>query len=52
MFEDKFPRGLSGPNREKETGEWKKKVHYEELHNFYSSPNNTRLVKSRMRWAR
>jgi hypothetical protein len=32
------------------TGNWKKKLHNEELHNMYSSPN--RMIKSRrMRWA-
>jgi hypothetical protein len=34
------------------TGDWKK-LHNEELHNLYSSPNIIRMVKSRrMRWAR
>jgi hypothetical protein len=33
------------------TGEWRK-LHNEELHNFYSSPDIVRQVKSkRMRWA-
>jgi hypothetical protein len=33
------------------TGEWRK-LHNEELHNLYSSPDITRQVKSRqMRWA-
>jgi hypothetical protein len=33
------------------TGEWRK-LHSEELHNFYSSPNIIRHIKSRlMRWA-
>jgi hypothetical protein len=33
------------------TGNWRK-LHNEELHNFYSSPNIIRMIKSRrMRWA-
>jgi hypothetical protein len=33
------------------TGDWRK-LHNEELHNFYSSPNIIRMSKSRrMRWA-
>jgi hypothetical protein len=41
-------RGISGPNR---AGEWRK-LHNEELHNLYSSPDIIRKIKSkRMRWA-
>jgi hypothetical protein len=33
------------------TGDWRK-LHNEELHNMYSSPNIIRVIKStRMRWA-
>jgi hypothetical protein len=32
------------------TGGWRK-LHNEELHNLYSSPNIIRMIKSRMRWA-
>jgi hypothetical protein len=33
------------------TGEWRK-LHTEELHSLYSSPNIIRMIKSRkMRWA-
>jgi hypothetical protein len=45
-------RGLSvlGPER-KEDGSWRK-LHNDELHSLYSSPNIVRVLKSRrMRWA-
>jgi hypothetical protein len=32
------------------TGDWRK-LHNEELHNLYSSPNIIRMIKSRIRWA-
>jgi hypothetical protein len=39
-----------GPKRDKVTGEWRK-LHNEELHNMYSSPNIVRVIKSiRMIW--
>jgi hypothetical protein len=41
---------LLEPNRDEVKGEWK--LHREELHNLYSSPDIIRQVKSRqMRWA-
>jgi hypothetical protein len=44
-------RRLFGPKRDEVTGEWKK-LHNEELHNLYSSPDIIRQVKSRIkRWA-
>jgi hypothetical protein len=37
------------PKREEITGDWRK-LHNEELRDFYSSPNNIRVIKSmRMR---
>jgi hypothetical protein len=43
-------RRISGPKRE-EDGSWRK-LHNDELHNLYSSPNIVRVIKSRMmRWA-
>jgi hypothetical protein len=51
VFEDRFLRGIFGPMRDEVTGEWRK-LHSEELHNLYSSPDIIRQVKSRrMRWA-
>jgi hypothetical protein len=42
---------IFGPKRDEETGGWRK-LHNEELHNLYSSPNVIRMIKSRrMTWA-
>jgi hypothetical protein len=42
---------MSVPKRDKVTGDWRK-LHNEELHNLYSSPDIIRQVKSRqVRWA-
>jgi hypothetical protein len=35
-----------GPKRDEVTGGWRK-LHNEELHNLYSSPNIIRMIKSR-----
>jgi hypothetical protein len=44
-------RRIFGPKRNGVTGGWRK-LHNEELHNLYSSPNIIRIIKSRrMRWA-
>jgi hypothetical protein len=51
VFENRILRRIFGPDRDAVTGEWRK-LHNEELHNLYSSPNIIRQVKSRrMRWA-
>jgi hypothetical protein len=51
VFENTVLRRIFGPKRDEVTGEWRK-LHSEELHNLYSSPDTVRQVKSRrMRWA-
>jgi hypothetical protein len=42
-------RTIYEPKRE-EDGSWRK-LHNDELHILYSSPNIVRMIKSRMRWA-
>jgi hypothetical protein len=50
IFENRELRRIFGPKRE-EDGSWRK-LHNDELHNLYSSPNIIRVIKSsRMRWA-
>jgi hypothetical protein len=41
---------MFGPKKKEVVGGWKKR-HIEELHNFCSSPNIIRAIKSRKRWA-
>jgi hypothetical protein len=51
VFENRVLRRIFGPKRDEVTGDWRK-LHKEELHNLYSSPNLIRMDKSRrMRWA-
>jgi hypothetical protein len=51
VFENRILRRIFGPKRDDVTGEWRK-LHNEELHNLYSSPDIIKQVKSRrMRWA-
>ena len=50
VFENRVLRRIFGPKRDEVKGEWRK-LHNEELHNLYSSPNIVRVIKSRrMRW--
>jgi hypothetical protein len=51
VFENRVLRRIFGPKRDEVTREWRK-LHNEELHILYSSPDIIRQVKSRrMRWA-
>jgi hypothetical protein len=45
MFENRVLRRIFGPKSDEVTGEWSK-LHDEELHSFYSSPNIIRQIKS------
>jgi hypothetical protein len=50
VLENRVPRRIFGPKRDEVTGGWRK-LHSEELHILYSSPNIIRQIKSRrMRW--
>jgi hypothetical protein len=51
VYENRILRGIFGPKREEVAGGWRR-LHNEELHNLYSSPNIIRTTKSmRMRCA-
>jgi hypothetical protein len=51
VFENRELRRIFGPKREGD-GSWRK-LHNDEFHSLYSSPNIVRVIKSRrMRWAR
>jgi hypothetical protein len=51
VFENRVLRRIFGPERNEATGEWRR-LHNEELNDFYSSPNIIWVIKSRrMRWA-
>jgi hypothetical protein len=52
VVEIRVLRRIFEPERDEVTGEWEK-LHSEELHNLYSSPEIIRQIKSRrMRWER
>ena len=49
IFDNRILRWIFGPKRD-ENGEWRK-LHNEELHSLYRSPNTVRVIKSRwFRW--
>jgi hypothetical protein len=46
VFENRVLRRIFGPRKDEVTGDWRK-LHNEELHNLYSSPDIIRMIKSR-----
>jgi hypothetical protein len=46
VFKNRVLRRIFGPKRDEVTGDWRK-LHSEELHNFYSLPNIIRMIKLR-----
>jgi hypothetical protein len=46
VFENRVLRRIFGSKRNEVTGGWRK-LHNEELHNLYPSPNTIRMIKSR-----
>jgi hypothetical protein len=51
VFENRGLRRIFGPNRDNVTEE-RRKLHSEEVHKLYSTPNIIRQIKARsMRWA-
>jgi hypothetical protein len=52
VFHSRVRRKIFGPQRDELTGKYGS-LHTEELHDMYSSPNISRVIKSRrMRWTR
>jgi hypothetical protein len=51
VFENRVLRRIFGPTREEVMGGWRR-LHNEELRDFYSSPSIIRMIKSKkIRWA-
>jgi len=50
VFKNRVLRKIFWPKRDKVTGECRR-LHNDQLHALYSSPNIIRVMKSRMRWA-
>jgi hypothetical protein len=49
-FENRMLMRISRWKRDEMVGDWRK-LHNEELHNLYTSPNIIKINKSRMKWA-
>jgi hypothetical protein len=45
-FKNRMLRRIFGPRKDEVTGDWRK-LHNEELHNLYSSPNIIKMIKSK-----
>jgi hypothetical protein len=50
VFKNTILRNIFGSGRQEVTGNWRKLQREEELHNFYTSPDINKTVKSR--WLR
>jgi len=51
VFQNRVLRRIFGPKRNEATGDWRK-LHNEELNDFYSSPTIFQVIKlRRMKWA-
>jgi hypothetical protein len=50
VFENRVLRRIFGPKRKEVTGGWRR-LHSEELHKLYASPNIRVIRSRRMRWA-
>jgi hypothetical protein len=51
VFENRVLRRIFGPKRDEVTEDWRK-LHNEEFHNLYSSPNIIKMIKLwKTRWA-
>jgi hypothetical protein len=50
VYENRVLRRMCGPERKEVAEDWRR-LHNEELHNLYESPNIIRVIKSRkIRW--
>jgi len=45
VFQNRVPRRIFGPKREEVGGGWRR-LHNEELHDLFTSPNIVRVIKS------
>jgi len=50
VFENTVLRKIDGPKRDEMTGEWRR-IHSEELHGLYDSPDVKIMKSRRLRWA-
>jgi hypothetical protein len=50
VFENRVLKRTFGPKRDEVTGDWRK-LHSEELHNLYSSPDIRQIKSRRTKWA-